>query len=204
MIDEVASNGTKIIETIISLGTYRSITGATMQIDRYGDSEGNFTVLALAKSKDEIVSGNFTCPYQMRPVGQFHQGEYLEYKIFSNVTIEWPKGSIPIDEPSCGFMDELCKSNDTHLHSIIVAGSLAILLFCVGVVTISIYRKWKIEQEIEGLLWKIDKHDIKEYHEKGGNIVTSPSRVRFYAFISMGFPNKIKSGFFLATCVYLH
>lgn len=160
------------------------ITGARMQIDKDGNSEGNFTVLALRRSKDEVVSGNFTCPYQMKPVGQFYQGEYVEYKIFPNVTIEWPKGSIPIDEPSCGFMNELCKNNDTHLHSIIAAGTLAIMLFCAGVITISIYRKWKIEQEIEGLLWKIDRSEIINYFER--DIVTSPSRVsKLFIYLSI-------------------
>lgn len=89
--------------------------------------------------------------------------------------IEWPKGTIPNDEPSCGFNNEMCKKGDTHLNSIIAAGTLAIMLFCAGVITMSIYRKWKIEQEIEGLLWKIDSNEISNYFER--DVVASPSRV---------------------------
>lgn len=70
----------------------------------------------------------------------------------------------------------MCKKGDAHLNSIIAAGTLAIMLFCAGVITMSIYRKWKIEQEIEGLLWKIDRNDINNYFER--DIVSSPSRVR--------------------------
>lgn len=100
---------------------------------------------------------------------------FQEYKIYSNTQIEWPGSDKPNDEPSCGFNNELCPKPNTHLNSIIAAGALAITLFCAGVITMSIYRKWKIEQEIEGLLWKIDRHDIHSYFER--DIVSSPSRV---------------------------
>lgn len=45
-----------------------------MQLDNNGDSEGNFSVLALTHTPhNSTVYKNFTCPYQMRPVGQFYQ-----------------------------------------------------------------------------------------------------------------------------------
>lgn len=54
-----------------------------MQIDKNGDSEGNFSVLALTNVllnnnnvNNTIVIHNFTCKYQMRQVGQFQQGEF--------------------------------------------------------------------------------------------------------------------------------
>lgn len=92
-----------------------------------------------------------------------------------NKPIDWPGGRKPEDEPSCGFMNELCPKSDTQINSIIAAGVLALILFCAGVVTMSIYRKWKIEQEIEGLLWKIDPSEIHGYF--GNDIVSSPSKV---------------------------
>lgn len=69
----------------------------------------------------------------------------------------------------------MCPKDDTHLNSIIAAGILAVMLFCAGVITMSIYRKWKIEQEIEGLLWKIDPSEIHDFFER--DIMASPSRV---------------------------
>lgn len=75
----------------------------------------------------------------------------------------------------CGFNNELCKKDDTHYTSTVAAVVLGVLLFCSGVVTMSIYRKWKIELEIEGLLWKIDIVEIKGY--SGNEIVSSPSKV---------------------------
>lgn len=68
------------------------------------------------------------------------------------------------------------KKDDTHYTSTVAAVVLGVLLFCSGVVTMSIYRKWKIELEIEGLLWKIEPCEIKGY--SGNEIVSSPSKVR--------------------------
>lgn len=49
------------------------ITGATMKIDQNGDSEGNFSVLALTHVSPQYrnVKKNFSCDFQMRPVAQF-------------------------------------------------------------------------------------------------------------------------------------
>jgi hypothetical protein len=58
---------------------------------------------------------------------------------------------------------------------VIAAGTLAVVLFCAAVITLSIYRKWKIEQEIEGLLWKIDPQDLHGYFNN--DVVSSPSKV---------------------------
>lgn len=91
-------------------------------------------------------------------------------------SIDWAGTDRPMDEPSCGFMNEHCMKDDTHIMSMVVAGILALILFCAGVITMSIYRKWKIELEIEGLLWKIDPGDIKGYFNT--EIVSSPSKVR--------------------------
>lgn len=91
--------------------------------------------------------------------------------------VDWPSGGDrPFDEPMCGFANELCKKDDRHITSLVAAGILGLLLFCAGVVTMSIYRKWKIELEIEGLLWKIDISEIKGYDVN--DMVSSPSKVR--------------------------
>lgn len=44
-----------------------------MKLDKNGDSEGNYSVIAYSVPKDKNVRDNFTCDYQMRPVGQFYQ-----------------------------------------------------------------------------------------------------------------------------------
>lgn len=44
-----------------------------MKIDKNGDSEGNFSVLALVPTSDNVVYKDYKCNHQMRPVGQFFQ-----------------------------------------------------------------------------------------------------------------------------------
>lgn len=89
--------------------------------------------------------------------------------------IHWPGEDRPFDMPSCGFENELCPRRDTHVMSMIIAGILGLVLFCAAVIVMSIYRKWKIELEIEGLLWKIEPQEISGYF--GNDIVASPSKV---------------------------
>lgn len=205
---EIAANGTKIIETIISLNqTYKSITGAVIKLDKNGDSEGNFSVLAFKQAQPQLYRGgsnNFSCYFHMAPVGQFYQmgeSQYPQYKINPNTQIVWAGGDKPSDEPSCGFDNKLCQKTNTHRNSIIAAAILAVLLFCAGVITMSIYRKWKIEQEIEGLLWKIEREDIHNYFEKDA-LMSSPSRLSLASASVTSYESKGGLQVFTTTATY--
>jgi hypothetical protein len=50
------------------------ITGSTIQIDRNGDSEGNFSVLALKEAYFTMKDSNFSCKQHMVQVATFYQG----------------------------------------------------------------------------------------------------------------------------------
>lgn len=56
------------------------ITGATIKIDGNGDSEGNFSVLAFKPA--DMTRENLSCPFQMVPVGYFHQGDDIPVSEF--------------------------------------------------------------------------------------------------------------------------
>jgi hypothetical protein len=43
-------------------------------LDKNGDSEGNYSVLALKPYK--FSKQNFTCPFHLIPVGKFYQADY--------------------------------------------------------------------------------------------------------------------------------
>ncbi|KAL0272544.1 UNVERIFIED_CONTAM: hypothetical protein PYX00_005475 [Menopon gallinae] len=123
----------------------------------------------MSPRSDSAGSGDRTCANAFRR-------PLPEYRLNTpSVTPDWPSGKKPDDEPSCGFDNELCAKDDTHQTSVVVAGTLGVLLFCAAVVTISIYRKWKIEQEIEGLLWKIEPEDLHGYFNN--DVTTSPSKL---------------------------
>lgn len=185
VIYDIASNGTRIIETIVNNRTYKSVTGSMIKMDASGDSEGNFSVLAL-KPYQNMIRENLSCDYAMLPVANFQQGETLpEYKIINaSVRIDWPGSEKPSDQPVCGFQNEACPKDSAHITSIVVAGVLGLVLFCACVIAMSIYRKWKIEQEIEGLLWKINPHEIKGFF--GNDIISSPSKLSLISAASFG------------------
>lgn len=108
-----------------------------------------------------------------------------DYKIINaSWRIDWAGGEKPADQPICGFQNELCPKDDTHITSMVIAGALALMLFCATVIMMSIYRKWKIELEIEGLLWKIDSIEIKGYFNN--DIVSSPSKLSLVSAASFG------------------
>jgi guanylate cyclase, other len=98
--------------------------------------------------------------------------------------IDWPGGAIPVDQPICGFENENCDNKEGHQLAMIIASILGLVLFCSIVITISIYRKWKVELEIEGLLWKIEPHEIKGFFNN--DIVSSPSKLSLVSAASYG------------------
>jgi len=69
------------------------VSGPTIKLDPSGDSEGNFSVLALKREPFRI--DNFSCDYQMVPVGQFQQGENL---LVSELSVTFEKFLWQVEE----------------------------------------------------------------------------------------------------------
>lgn len=73
------------------------VTGSTIKIDKYGDSEGNFSVLAIQPhTSGEPLRDNFSCNYLMTPVAHFQQGSdfpvsFISYIFFPRIVILWKK-----------------------------------------------------------------------------------------------------------------
>lgn len=63
------------------------MTGATIKLDDNGDSEGNFSVLAVKKGDYRIhfEDHDFICDYHMLPVGQFQEGERLPVRALFSI-----------------------------------------------------------------------------------------------------------------------
>ena len=117
----------------------------------------------------------FTCGHYLMKVGGFRwdsdhynqstntsgllNKELPEYTF--NKSFDWPKGFKPLDEPACGYHEEKCQGGKGVTE--IAAGILGGLLVFALILTLSVYRKWKIEQEIEGLLWKINPECLQNY-----------------------------------------
>ena len=61
------------------------------------------------------------------------------------------------------YQEEKCQGGKGMTE--ITAGVLGGLLVFALILTLSVYRKWKIEQEIEGLLWKINPESLQGHRE---------------------------------------
>ncbi|KAH3862698.1 receptor-type guanylate cyclase Gyc76C-like [Dreissena polymorpha] len=151
------TNGTAIISRLLN-SNYPSIQGFQVHIDKNGDAEGNYTLLSR-----QPYTSNFS-EYSMRPVGHFQMGRDSDllpvFHLYSRTEIHWASGEPPVDAPECGYRGEKCIPPKTYTLEIIggVLGGLALVSF---IVVLVIYRNWRYEQEIAGLLWKIHREDLK-------------------------------------------
>lgn len=189
----LARDGLAIFQHIIKMKEYESITGAKISIDENGDSEGNYTLIAFKPEPfTRIMNQNHTfhCNNYMIPVGNFQPRlptENLTYprmRLFSGMQIDWVHGKKPSDEPHCGFSGENCLGPGRGYRSTITASILGVILLVVLVIAATLYRKWKIEKEIEGLLWKIDENDLITQQPFGGDNLQS--RISLVSVGSMG------------------
>ena len=176
----LARDGQRITKAIIDKGDYESISGNSIHIDDNGDSQGNFTAFALKEHEytyKSSISGEikFQCRHFLIKVGDFHYNANSTTRnentskgrnataaaaaarpvtYVPRLNIDWPNKFRPVDEPHCGYDGSKCKRPGGRTE--IAAGVLGALLLMAIILTLSMYRRWKIEQEIEGLLWKIN------------------------------------------------
>lgn len=167
------TDGRAVIREIIARKRYGSVTGADMSITESGDVEGNYTVLAfLPVAGEEALrvrerlhgarGGAQSFPYLLQPVGGFKyvEGHLAEFELNANSTVLWKSGQPPLQEPPCGYDGSGCNAPSDNRRQI-VASILGVLLVVVSVCTTVVYRNWKYEQEIAGLLWMIDRQDLE-------------------------------------------
>lgn len=161
---QLARDGRAITNTIINMGQYKSISGNYIKIDANGDSEGNFTAFALKPHNysytSRIAKIKFSCSVYPDAVGEFHSGKEgsgdqrntITYN--PRVNIDWPGQYKPVDEPHCGYDGRNCPRDKgiTEIASVV----LGVVLVLTIIVKFCLYRRWKAEQEIEGLLWRIN------------------------------------------------
>ncbi|KAG9510284.1 Receptor-type guanylate cyclase Gyc76C, partial [Fragariocoptes setiger] len=160
-------DGAAIVRRIIRKKRYESVTGFWMNIDENGDVEGNYTVLARLPTPTKLgqkssQSGAFQWPdHTMLPVGSF------EYDENQNITllrldgqIDWVNdGRPPLAEPPCGYDGSACRIPSDNVKQII-AGILFCTFITLSLIVSMIYRNWKSEQEIAGLLWSLQLKEI--------------------------------------------
>ena len=160
------------------MGGYKSISGNYIKINANGDSEGNFTAYALKTHNytytQKFSKVTFSCNYYPVKVGEFYSerdannGSTILYQ--PRVNIDWPGQYKPVDEPHCGYDGSYCPTPTGITET--AAGVLGGFLLFAILLTLSLWKRWHAEQEIEGLSWKIDLDCLMGY----GGMNPCPSR----------------------------
>lgn len=200
-------NGREIMRIFRERKEYTSVTGTIMRIDENGDAEGNYTVLSrqptpenlqLKKKKDQEPP-----PHCMLPVGRFYT-EYIngtsQLRFKLDKEIHWVnRDKPPADEPPCGFDGSACKGSPDRTKEItlmVFASIFFVSLIFSGI----IYRNWKYEQEIDGLLWRLELEDIQRCGQDGMHLVHSASKMSLGSHVSI--ESKMIEQIFTHTAVY--
>lgn len=173
-------DGAAIVRRIIQRRSYQSVTGPWMNIDSNGDVEGNYSVLALRPTPKDVelkVADDFN--FTMLPVCNFY---YENNTLMLTGTIDWIKSSgPPLDEPRCAYDGSICrKPPDSVREKLAIIQS--VFLVTLSVIIFQIYRNWKKEQEISGLLWRMELDDIQ--FSANGILNRAPSRSSFSSQLS--------------------
>ena len=152
-------DGEAIVRRIINRKSYQSVTGPWMNIDSNGDVEGNYSVLALRPTPPDVklkVTDEFN--YTMLPVCNFY---YESNTLLLTGTIDWVKGGRPpLDEPVCAYDGSICRKPPDSWREKLAVIQLIVLL-TISIIVFQVYRNWKKEQEIAGLLWRMELDDLQ-------------------------------------------
>lgn len=172
--DDDIRNGSAIVKRIINKKSYQSITGTWMSIDANGDVEGNYSVLSLQPFTPDYklrVMPPEESPYTMLPACEFY---YDNETLVLTGSVDWWYGRVPVDEPGCGYDGSACRRRPDAVRKELAMFLIGILIV-VCIFVSHIYRNWKKEQEIAGLLWKIQL-DKLDFDNEVGQLNRSHSR----------------------------
>jgi len=136
--------------------------GYMVSMDENGDAEGNYTLLSLQPTPDdlEFLGLKRRPSHVMLPVGFFeYEGNFTKkMRVKLTRSINWVNKRPPSAEPPCGFDGNYCRSEDNKRE--VWAGVLTGFFMTCSLVAAVLYRNWKYEQEIAGLLWRISIRDL--------------------------------------------
>lgn len=130
--------------------TFYGVTGL-VQIDENGDRETDFALWDMTDTNSSVFK-----------VVMVYNGTQKRMFPEAGREVHWPGGKIPPDVPECGFKND---NPDCHDRTITVQQMVAIVAFFVMVIfltiTVFVYRKLKLENELVAQLWRISWEDIQ-------------------------------------------
>lgn len=85
-----------------------------------------------------------------------------------------------LDEPLCGYDYSKCRDGSVYARKISAVVMAVLMVLVIFWSTIQ-YRKWKYEQEIAGLQWRINKNELCQFNS--GYAFGSKVRISFLILI---------------------
>ncbi|KAG5856481.1 hypothetical protein ANANG_G00008400 [Anguilla anguilla] len=130
--------------------TYYGVTGS-VQIDENGDREIDFALWDM--------TNNETGVFQIVSV---YNGSQKQMVSVPGKKIQWPGGSVPRDVPFCGFKRDnpACITRTITMHQMVFIVLFFVLVIIVTI-TVFVYRRVKLENELAAQLWRVSWEDIQ-------------------------------------------
>ncbi|XP_077993897.1 atrial natriuretic peptide receptor 1-like [Glandiceps talaboti] len=138
--------------------TFKGILGDIV-MDANGDRISDFSLLDMNEDKEFEVIANYF-------------GSRKSYDLVPGKSIRWPSGAVgpPKDEPYCGFYGEKPECNkEFPLSGIIGLAFGGVILIAIAILAFVMYRRFKLEQELANMTWKIKWDDVIISKDKGNS-----------------------------------
>ncbi|XP_076050344.1 receptor-type guanylate cyclase Gyc76C-like isoform X2 [Oratosquilla oratoria] len=148
---EMAKEGSAIIDRIKGRN-FSSVLGFTVNMDEHAESDGHYSIYffnSSSKCSDESVNP-MRCSACLYKIGNFKDVLSLDFEMKISI----------VDEPHCSYANPDCVVTSDNQPRIIILGVMGAILLVFFFSSTVLYRNWKYEQEIEGLLWRINAREL--------------------------------------------
>uniref|UniRef100_A0AAY4CX94 Guanylate cyclase n=1 Tax=Denticeps clupeoides TaxID=299321 RepID=A0AAY4CX94_9TELE len=135
--------------------THDGVTGL-VKIDESGDREIDFALWDMTDSNSNVFQ-----------IVSIYNGMEKRMIPVPNMTVHWPGGTVPLDIPKCGFTNEnpACHTRTITMHQMLTIVVFFVIIIILTI-TVFIYRKLKLENELVAQLWRISWDDIELGHQE--------------------------------------
>ncbi|XP_029479642.1 atrial natriuretic peptide receptor 1-like [Oncorhynchus nerka] len=130
--------------------TYNGVTGL-VQIDENGDRETDFAFWDMTDTNTSVFQ-----------IVSVYNGSQKKLRALPGMDIQWPGGAAPLDVPVCGFKNDnpACLARTITIHQMVTIVVFFIIIIILTI-TVFIYRKLKLENELVAQLWRVSWEDIQ-------------------------------------------
>lgn len=168
------TNGTAVIDNIKGL-SFQSVHGSRFVVTSKADVQFFFNVLQFQFTPEqikELAEEDITKKrkaqflpkqiYSMKPVCKNVSCSQLKFVMQpTDHKVQWHLGSLPPDEPKCGFYNEKCPSPEPERSEVLaLVISMTVMGVIIIILPVFLYRNYHLKRTLKSQLWKIDPNDL--------------------------------------------